>query len=474
MSFFCLSVGHQIGAPGNFVVSPTLHLERHGNQWRVRLKVPAELVPIMGRTKLIRPLHVDNLKDANERKWAVVAALKGDIADARKALASGDPITREALQYRLHKTHGTEPPKPLADRVAELAEARGGYDATVDAFEEIAGGASTPLDHHLDAFITAKGTYTKKSQGELRRVVVWLADWLKAKHKPQFIEDVDRRTAGAFIDGPLTTGRSRKRAILYVSFLRQYWDWLMARGHLKAEVSPWERQKIELEARPKAGMEPDGGKRPYTDDELAKLIYGPAPAYLPDLMRIAALTGMRIEEICQLRVRDCAGGTLSVHYGKTDNARRTIPIHPDLKATIEARCEDKAATDYLFGELPPVPKSREGRSDPAVKRFTRYRRDDMKVDERPNGKAKSNVDFHSFRRWFVLKARDAMHASGGAYEPWTLAEIVGHDDDGVKRFLNLTMSHYPGAASEAAKRACVEAVKLPPKPSLSELPLVAE
>lgn len=446
------------------MASPKQYLERHGNQWRVRVKVPSEVVPIIGKTKLIHPLHTDSLKEANERKWPVVAAFQAQIAEARKALGSGDPLTTEALQYRLHKLHGTEPPKPFADRVGELLATHGHSDR-VDTFEEIAGGVSTPLDHHLDAFIAAKGTYVVKSQGELRRVVGWLADWLKAKHKPAFIEDVDRRTAGAFIDGPLLTGRGRKRVILYVSFLRQYWDWLIARGHLKVEVSPWERQKIEAEPRHRPGMDPDGGKRPYTDDELAKLIYGPAPAYLPDLMRIAALSGMRLEEICQLRVRDCAGGKLHVHYGKTDNARRTIPIHPDLKATIEIRSKDKAATDYLFGELPPVPKSREGRSDPASKRFTRYRCDDMKVDERPNGKAKSNIDFHSFRRWFVLKARDAMHASGGAYEPWTLAEIVGHDDDGVKRFLNLTMSHYPGPVAETAKRACVEAVKLPPRPA---------
>ena len=66
---------------------------------------------------------------------------------------------------------------------------------------------------------------------------------------------------------------------------------------------------------------------------------------------------------------------------------------------------NKLPGDFLLDELPPLTKSRETRSDPAAKRFTRYRRS-VGVDERPNGKAKSNVDFHSFRRWFIRAARD--------------------------------------------------------------------
>ena len=223
------------------------------------------------------------------------------------------------------------------------------------------------------------------------------------------------------------------------------------------------------EPRRSRDAEPDGGKRPYTDNELAKLIYGPAPVYLPDLMRIAALTGMRIEEICQLRVRDAEGDALKVRDGKTDNAKRTIPLHPGLAAIIEARSKGKAATDYLIHELPPPPKSREGRSDPAVKRFTRYRRD-VGVDERPNGKAKSNIEFHSFRRWFARKAHDALASGSVGFTAWTVADLVGHDDGGVLAMLDLTMSHYPGPSPEAAKRACVEAVKLPPKPAPEATP----
>lgn len=85
----------------------------------------------------------------------------------------------------------------------------------------------------------------------------------------------------------------------------------------------------------------------------------------------------------------------------------------------------------------------------------------MKIDERPNGKAKSNVYFHSFRRWFIRKARDAMQEPNAGFDAWTIADVVGHDDEGVKDILKLTMSHYPGPSGDKAKKALVEAVNLP-------------
>ena len=437
------------------------YLEWHGQQWRVRVKVPVGLVRFFGKTKLVHPLHTSDIGDADRKKHTYVKAFKDQIADAKKALASSDPVTGEALQHRLHTLNGTPSPVPLYQRQEALfGPLHADREVTDEEMEflEVATGASTALDHHLETFADHQ-KYALKSRGDLKRAIRLLTEWLKAKHEPAFLEDVDRKLAGRFIDTALTNGRGHKKASAYLGFIREYWKWLVKRGH--ADDNPWLNQQVAAEGRRARDAEPDTGKRPYTDDELAKLIYGPATDYLPDLMRIAALTGMRIEEICQLRVRDCAGVVLSVHSGKTENAERKIPVHPDLAAIIEARTKGKAAMDYLIHELPPVPKSREGRSDPAVKRFTRYRRD-VGVDERPNGKARSNVDFHSFRRWFARKAQEAWAAGGAGFTPYTIADIIGHDDEGGKRPLQLTMRGYPGPGPDAEKRACVEAVKLPP------------
>lgn len=425
------------------------------------MKVPRDLREVFGKAKITHPLHTDSLKEANERKWAVVTAIKARITEAQKALANSDPLVAEAMRHRLQINAGAlGAAERLMVRTEELTEGQEVTDE-VFAFLEVAKGISTPLDLQLDAFIAHKGSYRAKSEGDLRRVIGWLKDWLKARRIGTNLEAVDRKAAGAFIDSALLVGRSRKKATAYLAFLREYWKWLKQRGHV--EDNPWLGQEIAPAPRQRPGMDPDGGKRPYTDKELVKLIYGPGSDYLGDLIRVAALSGMRLEEICQLRTRDCRDARFQVQFGKTDNARRQVPIHPDLLPIIEARLTGKAEDAYLFHELPEVPESRDTRSDPASKRFTRYRRD-VGVDERPNDKAKSNVDFHSFRRWFIRKARDAMEVSGGAFNPWTLADVVGHDDEGVKDLLHLTMSHYPGQSSDAAKKACVEAVKLPNRP----------
>ncbi len=430
-------------------------LEWHGNQWRVRVKVPSDLRPVLRKGKITVPLHTDSLAKANSLKWAEVAKIKANFAAAKKGLPTVGPLMVEAAQLRIEKN--TSPDNyavKVQARIAELEDAPELLD-----FAEIAGGISTPLTTYLEAFKKHKA-YRVKSAGDLERVLGWLEAWLKKQGVDAFVEEVHRKLAGRFLEDDLLKGRSVKKVQSYLGFLREYWKWLKQRGH--AEENPWLDQDLPRAPRRARGEEPDKGKRGYTDDELAKLLYGPAKDYLPDLMRVAALSGMRIEEICQLRVSDCADDNFHIWQGKTANAIRDVPIHSELVELVERRSEGKKGEDFLFHELPDTPETRDTRSDPASKRFTRYRRL-AGVDERPNDKAKSNVDFHSFRRTFIRMARDALSIANGSFTPWTLADVVGHDgdDDGIKETLKLTMKHYPGPSPDAAKRACVEAVKLP-------------
>jgi len=420
--------------------------------------VPARLRDLIGRGKLTHPLHTDSLKEANERKWAVVPRLKAVITAAEKALASSDPIEAEALQLRLSKDdEGTQ---YGAYARAEEIEQSHGFDKA-KAFYALASGQVTPLDHHANAFVEHKG-YRLKSAGDFERVLEWLGDWLRDTHQPVAIEAVTRKVAGSFISESLTVGRSPKKAVAYLGFLRQYWVWLRDKGHLEAE-NPWAGQDLPSSPRAQRQAEPDGGKRPFTDEEVCKLLAGDGGPLLSDLMRVAALSALRVEEICDLQVADCAGGSFRVWRGKTENAERTVPIHSGLKQIVARRIKGKAATGFLFDDLPPVPKSRETRSDPAVKRFSRYRRK-LGIDERPNGKPKSNVDFHSFRRWFMRKVRDARRAGARVFDEWTLVEVVGHTDSDRPKSLDLSQRGYAGRDPEKAKRALVEAVKLPPQP----------
>jgi len=438
------------------MASATQFLEWHGQQWRVRVKVPARLRDILGRGKLVHPLHTADIKDADARKWPIVARLKGIIAAAEKARTSSDPIDAEALRLRLADRADDSEQFAMMLRADQLEAIHG--EVRAKQFYDLASGRVTPLDHHTEAFLKHQG-YRLKSEGDFKRALGWLSDWLRDAKLPVTVEAVRRTEAGRFIAEALVVGRSHQKATAYLGFIRQYWVWMRDKGHLSAE-NPWAGQSLPSPPRARRDAEPDGQKRPFTDAEMVTLLKADAGSLLSDLMRVAALSGMRVEEICQLHVRDCADGNFKIWSGKTDAARRTVPIHSVLKPIIKRRIQGKQPSDYMLEELPPIPRSRETRSDPAVKSFTRLRRK-LGVDERPNNKAKSNVDFHSFRRWFIRKVREAKLAGGKGFDEWTLTWVVGHTDSDRPKALDLSQMGYAGPDAEKAKRTLVEAVKLP-------------
>ncbi len=184
---------------------------------------------------------------------------------------------------------------------------------------------------------------------------------------------------------------------------------------------------------------------------------------------ISAFSGLRINEIAALQVKDCQSEKIAVTKSKTPSGVRIIPLHPLLRPLIKSRSGNKAPDDYLFHELPEQrANSKRDRSAPVSQSFTRERRR-LGVEEKATEKQRqSNVDFHSWRRWFIRNAVNALTKAEPGYTPWTIASVVGHkvEDgsiEGVSLPLGMTMGRYPGAASWAAMTACVNAVTLPTK-----------
>lgn len=441
----------------------TEYLELHRGKYRVRIRVPDAVRHLFsGKRYLKQSLGTGNLKTANVLKGEHVSRFKLQIAQAVDSVQPGATMWEEAKVLRTrHQAPAASPASDTAyeivQRAQELVRSQGLEAAK--AFADTAFGRTTPLSDHLEDFIGDK-PYRPKSVLDLRRGMKWLADWMAKKHLPLTLEAVTQPVAGDFMRHLVVTRQlDRKNAGKYISFLRSYWGWMEEQGHRPRNSSPWLGKLPEAKG-PSRGvvLEPDGGKRAFTEVEMRKLLGGTPKEHIADLMRVAALSGMRLEECYLLRVRDVAGEVFTVRDGKTVNAVRTVPIHPALKPIVERLVKGKQETDFLLDPEAEIVEHTDIRSQAASKAFGYYRRA-LGVDERPNGKPKSNVDFHSFRRWFMQQARNALLAGAKGYTEWTLADVVGHSKDDMP--LQLTMSHYPGPSPEAAKRACVEAVKLP-------------
>ena len=337
------------------------YLEWHGSKLRVRVKVPKAARAVLGKGKLTYPLHTDSLTEANRLKEFHVLRLKATIKAALLPDAfRPDDLTVEALRVReAIAAERDGPPKvdydnPLApgqgvivtdeaDWAVERAEAIADEHGKAAAyrFHNLASGKVLPLALNLETWLL-QINHAGRTKRDYRIAVRDLRRWLGKRGMEETVQAVTRQLAARYITESLLPGHAVRTVNKAISSLSAYWKWLVKRGD--AVDNPWAGQLL---PKPKQHRQGEGiRKRPFTDGEVATLLSGPADRMLADLMRIAALSGMRIEEICSLRVADCADNLFTIAFAKTPAGQRQVPIHSVLQPIVTARCEGKGAAIY--------------------------------------------------------------------------------------------------------------------------------
>ena len=158
-------------------------------------------------------------------------------------------------------------------------------------------------------------------------------------------------------------------------------------------------------------------RKGFGDEELQQLLSGTYTdryhLILQDLMRLALVTGARLDELCALQRGDVEcrndGWWITVREGKTEAAKRSIPAHSSVVGVLERRKD--AGTPYLFDNLEAGGPDGK-RSWYVSKAFRRYR-------ERV-GIAGRLCDFHALRVTFC----EVME--GAEVPESTVALLVGH------------------------------------------------
>jgi len=157
-------------------------------------------------------------------------------------------------------------------------------------------------------------------------------------------------------------------------------------------------------------------------------------------VKIAGLTGCRIEEVCRLKKNHIVAenGVLSLYIeeGKTDASIRKIPIHPSLKSLIDQLVKNADDGDYLI--YSPGGNKYGIRSDSISKAFGRIKRE-LGYDAR--------YVFHSIRKTVITALQH------NDIKPLVIASIVGHETGTV------TFDIYSEGASAKQK---LEAIKTLP------------
>lgn len=399
--------------------------------------------PFTGKSNLRVNLKTDSLRGAQQRRSQQDALFDRLIVSA-KASASGEaPEVLEELIRDLqvhYQRHGADYAMELAVQSLEKEQ---GKQVAVGVWRSATDPNFAPVDSQLEVWLREDNT-SPRTKMEKRNVVSQLAKWKSNLS----VERIDNKIARQFVQQVLNDGsRTPVTVNKHISNLSSYWRWLKRVGVVQG--NPWPDQRVPL-ARRDHRLE----MRPFSDEELIRLFAADLPPLLRDFSLIAALTGMRLDEIGRMKAADVDLDTmvLAVQGTKTKASRRTIPIHSELRGVFGRRFSAAGGEDgWLFPELPVRSKDDPlERTSKVSKAFTRHRRQ-VGVDDRPDPTSRrSRIDFHSFRRWFITKAEQ-----GGAYAP-VIEAIVGHAREGM------SLGRYSaGPDVDSQMRPAMEAVRLP-------------
>lgn len=446
------------------------HLEWHGNDIRVTVSVPPSMVKLVGSTKLKASLGTSSPQEADILKWPVIARLKQLARGGESIPASGKSklLVEKAMRWR--EAIATDPNagderavtvrESLIETVLPQIAAEHGEEKAVELLA-IADGRATPLTQLAEDMASFK-TYPTRTKQKLDSALRILGDWCAARGRAATLESFDVLTARTFL-GEAFKDMNPATARDIAAWYGRYWRWCGEdSGHFPQGLkNPWERLATKFFPKDHKRRRALGyDKQPFTDDEVGKLFANVTDEPFPDFMRVAAFSGMRAGEIARITVGECADSQFFVSKGKTVSSIRRLPIHPALNGIVARRCEGKEPGDFLFEDLPGNASEERGRYAVLSQRFTRRRRE-LGIGETVPDSQQDTKDFHSFRRWFIKKAVEALLKGAVGFSPWTIARVVGHEAEDGDLPLGMTMSRYPGDATEDAKKACVAAVRLP-------------
>jgi integrase len=445
-------------------------LERRARGFYVAVDVPRSLYVAVGKRTLVKSLKTsdpalaalrlnaegDRLKaliDAKRHKQdadAVIAEAARQGGDVAKLLTdAADWRTNEAA--RVGAAWGSEIARHAdtrafvavseIDSTADLIARYHGATVAAD-YRGIATGMATPLTAHVASYLAqggSKGPFTAQTAEGYRVHLSRAFDWL-ASQDVRTVEGVTSKLAGRYVQERLIAGNGHPGTIAkHLDALRGYWNWLAQWAGFEG-VNPWYGKRPPKRNARHGKAE---ANRPFTDAEVSRLLTGGAAPDMQDAMTIAALSALRLEEIYQLTIADCAGGMFDIRQAKSPAGVRLVPIHSRLAETVGRLCMGKKAHDYMM----PAVGDAERRSHSMSDRFIKYRRSLGIEDLRSGGR--SRVNFHSFRRWTTT----AMLQAGIA--PHVVDEITGHELQGQ------TLGVYYGGATAEQLRAAVESVRLP-------------
>ena len=404
------------------------NLKLRGNTWYARLTIPTQLHAAMGREELVKSLKTRDLREANRLKHAVLAAMHKEIRRAAASDRPRDPISK--LLRDAQDFHDSVATGDSTQHNAELA-----FDATVERHLDHAAslhgvnedGHPNVTEAHEAAVLLARDVFTTgqvtllsraiedylnetaprvrvATITEKRRQLQEFSVWLKVDCA---VGAVTKRTAGRYVaEVLLCKGHAPKTVKDALSNLSAFFVWLEGRGLV--DINPWNGMSSTVKGSTR-GKRPS--RRPWSEDELVTLFNGiPENDVIIPLSALALYSGMRLEELADIKTDNVTTGFLRAVEGKTTASVRYVPVHPVI-APMVARLLENARGGYLLPDLlVSGPDNKRGKL--VGKRFGKL--------IRALGISDPSVTFHTLRNSFMSRCE------GASVPESTTKLLVGH------------------------------------------------
>jgi integrase len=327
------------------------YIERRRQQWYAVLDVPEKLWPVIGKKRLVQSLKTTSRSTAVDRARLLVSAWKRKFKTSTEGASS--VVAKEASEWRqwLEETaKGDDEMQAevasmlMTSRAEEIERTLGLSSAQL--FANMAQGKVLLISEMGEKWLE-EAKYREKSDHEHRYALKLLVQ----RHST--VEGVTRKVAGEFVRDVLSKDRKSATVNKLIGTYLQLWKFMLNRGLV--ETNPWTAQGI---SRRRASDEQ--ARRPFTEEEGAEFLHRLDKGVDQDVVMLLAVTGMRLEEACQLKPGDVALPTkkgaplwLTIREGKTKAAQRRVPVVvPEVVSMLRARATAKHA--YIFHELEDV------------------------------------------------------------------------------------------------------------------------
>lgn len=421
-------------------------LEKRRRRWYAVLDVPADARKAIGKKRLVQSLETDSLAQAQIRVHGVVQGWKEQIQAVRASNSS-------------HATSGLDPDSWSPDGWRRYIKLNGGLDWELDEalgsiaedMEEdgkegailgyrVAAGKSVLLSEHVQDYLDDTVPDPKSKDMKTRHLSLFLKTFKLA-------EDVTQEAVAEWVEQVLLGehGVSHKTAKTYLSTYRTFWGYLGRKKLVKRSLEAF-TDVLQAPLKPLNGN--GKGRRGYFEPDDYKKLLEAVPEdrdkILSDLIRLAAHTGCRIDELCSLRLDDVKLTDRVPYFliedAKTEAGNRKVPIHSgikqlvaQLKDTSHASCDGDG---YLLSGL--TFNKYGDRSNAIGKRFGRLKTS--------LGYGRDLV-FHSFRRGVATQFENK-----GVPEV-IAARVLGHE------FPTMSFGTYSGGADLETLQQAIEVLK---------------